>query len=80
MPQVPCHCADKVGALNFNLRGAAGTRRIGTMLPSSQKGFSGAARWAVYDLGHTAFSMLVLAVMFPILFNDYWSASLPEPS
>ena len=50
------------------------------MLPSSQKGFSGAARWAVYDLGHTAFSMIVLAVMFPILFNDYWSASLPEPS
>lgn len=45
-----------------------------------QKGFSDAFRWAIYDLGHTAFSMIVLAVMFPILFNDYWSTSLPEPS
>lgn len=49
-------------------------------MTSSQKGFSGATRWAIYDLGHTAFSMIVLAVMFPILFNDYWSNSLPEPS
>ena len=40
----------------------------------------GTAAWAIYDVGHTAFSMLVLAVMFPILFNEHWSASLPAPS
>lgn len=40
----------------------------------------GTAAWAIYDVGHTAFSMLVLAVMFPILFNERWSASLPAPS
>lgn len=46
---------------------------------SPQKNFTGARRWAVYDIGHTAFSMIVLAVMFPILFNRFWSASLPAP-
>ena len=45
-----------------------------------QTNYTGAVRWAIYDLGHTAFSMIVLAVLFPILFNDYWSASLNEPS
>lgn len=40
----------------------------------------GTAAWAIYDVGHTAFSMLVLAVMFPILFNEHWSTSLPAPS
>lgn len=46
---------------------------------STPQKYSGAIRWAVYDLGHTAFSMIVLAVLFPILFNDYWSQSLSEP-
>lgn len=46
---------------------------------SSSKNYFGATRWAIYDLGHTAFSMIVLAVLFPILFNEYWSTSLPEP-
>lgn len=47
---------------------------------TSEKKRFGAAAWAIYDVGHTAFSMIVLAVMFPILFNEHWSASLPEPS
>ena len=47
---------------------------------TSGKKHFGAAAWAIYDVGHTAFSMIVLAVMFPILFNEHWSASLPEPS
>ena len=47
---------------------------------TSEKKHFGAAAWAIYDVGHTAFSMIVLAVMFPILFNEHWSASLPEPS
>ena len=47
---------------------------------SSPETFRGAARWAIYDVGHTAFSMLVLAVLFPILFNRFWSAPGAEPS
>lgn len=47
---------------------------------TSEKKHFGAAAWAIYDVGHTAFSMIVLAVMFPILFNEHWSTSLPEPS
>lgn len=39
--------------------------------------FGGARRWAIYDLGHSAFSMIVLAVLFPILFNGFWAESLP---
>lgn len=66
--------------LKFNLRSAAGTRKIRDMESAPQKKFYGAARWAVYDVGHTAFSMIVLAVMFPILFNRFWSAGVPAPS
>lgn len=39
---------------------------------------SGALRWVVYDLGHTGFTMIVMAVMFPILFQNFWAGSLPE--
>lgn len=46
----------------------------------SQKSYAGAFRWTIYDVGHTAFSMIVLAVLFPILFNAYWGSSLEMPS
>jgi len=36
----------------------------------------GTAAWAIYDVGHTAFSMLVLAVMFPILSLTLATASI----
>lgn len=52
---------------------------MNAMSSSPQKNFTGARRWAIYDIGHTAFSMIVLAVMFPILFNRFWSASIPAP-
>lgn len=39
---------------------------------------SGALRWVIYDLGHTGFTMIVMAVLFPILFQNYWAGSLPE--
>lgn len=63
----------------FGFRFAAGTRKMNAMSSSPQKNFTGARRWAIYDIGHTAFSMIVLAVMFPILFNRFWSASIPAP-
>jgi len=47
---------------------------------SEKEKFSGAFRWALYDVGHTAFSMIVLAVLFPILFNRFWGASLDSAS
>lgn len=50
------------------------------MKSSPQKKFYGSGAWIVYDLGHTAFSMIVLALLFPILFNAYWGASLDSPS
>lgn len=39
---------------------------------------SGALRWVIYDLGHTGFTMIVMAVLFPILFQNFWAGSLPE--
>lgn len=52
-------------------------RKIFDVKDSQAEKFGGAKRWALYDLGHTAFSMLVLAVLFPILFNGFWAESLP---
>lgn len=71
---------EEIRAPFFNLRKSAGTRKMAQMDSSPQKRFSGALRWAIYDVGHTAFSMIVLAVLFPILFNEFWSAPQTAPS
>lgn len=47
---------------------------------SEKEKFGGAFRWAIYDVGHTAFSMIVLAVLFPIMFNRFWGVSLAAES
>lgn len=39
---------------------------------------SGAFRWAIYDLGHTGYTMIVMAVLFPILFQNFWAGTSPE--
>ena len=35
-------------------------------------------KWIIYDLGHTGFTMIVMAMLFPILFNQFYAASLSE--
>lgn len=36
-----------------------------------------AIRWVLYDVGSTAYAMVVLALVFPRMFHTTWGASLP---
>ncbi|MCR5184387.1 MAG: MFS transporter [Opitutales bacterium] len=35
-------------------------------------------KWIIYDLGHTGFTMIVMAMLFPILFNQYYADGLSD--
>ncbi len=45
---------------------------------SGEKHGGFALRWALYDAGHTGFTMITMAVMFPILFQNFWAGTMPE--
>lgn len=45
---------------------------------NESRGGGFALRWAIYDAGHTGFTMIVMAVLFPILFQNFWAGMLPE--